>query len=80
VHLLTHEDSNWIEKTLKLNVDVDAYENNYKEILVNYPLLKMVANSVGWNVNLAEHHEYGNIMQNVLDYISLCDQNRGEGE
>ena len=80
VHLLTHEDSNWIEKTLKLNVDVDAYENNYKEILVNYPLLKMVANSVGWSVNLTEDHQYGNIMQNVLDYISLCDTNRGEGE
>jgi hypothetical protein len=80
VRLVTHKDSNWIEKKLKLNVDVDAYENNYKEILVNYPLLKMVANSVGWNVNLTEDHQYGNIMQNVLDYISLCDNQRGEGE
>jgi hypothetical protein len=80
VHLITCKDSNWIEKTLKLNVDVDAYKNNYEEILVNYPLLKMVVNSVGWNVNLAEDHQYGNIMQNVLEYISLCDNQRGEGE
>ena len=80
VNIVTRKDFNWLEKTLKLNTDVDAYENNYKEILVNYPLLKMVANSVGWHSDLNKHHEYGNIMQNVLDYISLCDQNRGKGE
>ena len=80
VYLLTYKDSNWLEKTLKLNVDVDAYENNYKEIEANYPLLKMVASAVSYSCDLTEDHYFGNIMQNVLDYISLCDKTRGEGE
>jgi hypothetical protein len=80
VCLVTHKDFNWLENFLNLNVDVDAYENNYKEIEANYPLLKMVASSVSYSSNLTEDRNFGNIMQNVLDYISLCDQNRGEGE
>ena len=80
VHLLTFKDFNWLENVLDLNVDVDAYKNNYKEIEVNYPLLKMVANSVSYSSDLTNDHHFGNIMQNVLDYISLCDKTRGEGE
>jgi len=80
VHLLTFKDFNWLENFLDLNVDVDAYENNYKEIDANYPLLKMVANSTTYSSDLTNDRLFGNIMQNVLDYISLCDNQRGEGE
>ena len=80
VHLVTHKDFNWLENFLNLNVDVDAYENNYKEIEANYPLLKMVASSVSYSSDLTNDHYFGNVMQNVLDYISLCDKTRGEGE
>ena len=80
VHLLTFKDFNWLENFLDLNVDVDAYENNYKEIEANYPLLKMVASAVSYSSDLTNDHYFGNILQNVLDYISLCDKTRGEGE
>ena len=75
VHYLFQEDSDWLEKTLSVKNSLIEVCAKLNDIKASYPML----------IHFATHYSSWRGMdkgleKDVLDYISLCDEPRGEGE
>lgn len=79
MNYIKNHDKNWLEKVFS-EVNVNEFEEIFKTIVSNYPLIRSIGEgcSSHWT-NLREASgKITNAM--ILDYINLCDNNRGEGE
>ena len=74
VHFLSQEDSDWLENTLRAKISFAEVCSKLNEIKSSYPML----------VHFATHYSSWrgmdkSVEKDILDYISLCDDPRGEG-
>jgi hypothetical protein len=77
---VAYHDAKWLqEKFSSVKVDIDSIVSNAEEFQSNYPHLSMLDDAYHY-YNKRTHHTHGDMVVKVQDYISLCDNQRGEGE
>lgn len=80
LQFVAHHDAEWLnEKFSSVEVDVDDIISNVEKFVSNYPHLSMLDDTYHY-YNKRAHHQHGDMVVKVQDYISLCDNQRGEGE
>jgi len=73
-------DAKWLdEKFSSVEFDIDSIISNVEKFVSNYPHLSMLDDAYHY-YNKRAHHTHGDMTIKVQDYISLCDNQRGEGE
>jgi hypothetical protein len=73
-------DAEWLnEKFSSVKVDIDDIVSIVEKFESNYPHLSMLDDTYHY-YNKRQHHTHGDMVVKVQDYISLCDNQRGEGE
>ena len=72
-------DQAWLDDILDTKVDAESIIQEFKLLDKNYPLLKVVTNSVNNWINLKQDNDKNVTNKTILEYISLCDVNEGEG-
>jgi hypothetical protein len=77
---VAHHDAEWLnEKFSSVKVDIDSIVSNAEKFASNYPHLSMLDDAYHF-YNKRQHHTHGDMTIKIQDYISLCDNQRGEGE
>jgi hypothetical protein len=77
---VAHHDAEWLnEKFSSVKVDIDDIISIVEKFVSNYPHLSMLDDTYHY-YNKRSHHTHGDMVVKVQDYISLCDNQRGEGE
>tara|TARA_A200000159_G_scaffold145260_1_gene150739 strand:- start:1064 stop:3367 length:2304 start_codon:yes stop_codon:yes gene_type:complete len=80
LQFVAFHDAEWLnEKFSSVKVDIDSIVSNAEEFQSNYPHLSMLDDAYHY-YNRRNHHTHGDMTIKVQDYISLCDNQRGEGE
>jgi hypothetical protein len=79
INVVTLGDQAWLDDVLDTKVDAESVMRDFKLLDKNYPLLKVVANQATSWINLKQDNDKNVTNQNILEYISLCDVNEGEG-
>ena len=72
-------DEAWLDDVLDTKVDAESIIQEFKLLDKNYPLLKVVTSSVNNWINLKQDNDKNVTNKTILEYISLCDVNEGEG-
>jgi hypothetical protein len=77
---IAFHDAEWLnEKFNSVEFDIDSIVSNVENFQSNYPHLSMLDDAYHY-YNKRDHHTHGDMTIKVQDYISLCDNQRGEGE
>lgn len=77
---VAYHDAEWLnEKFSSVKVDIDSIVSNAEKFVSNYPHLSMLDDAYHY-YNKRGHHTHGDMVVKVQDYITLCDNQRGEGE
>ena len=80
LQFVAHHDAKWLdEKFSSVEVDIDSIISNAEKFVSNYPHLSMLDDAYHYYAK-RQHHTHGDMVVKVQDYISLCDNQRGEGE
>lgn len=80
LQFLAHHDAEWLnEKFSSVEVDIDSIVSNTEKFASNYPHLSMLGDAYHY-YDKRQHPTHGDMTIKIQDYISLCDDQRGEGE
>lgn len=79
INVVNNHDKQWLDDVLDTNVDAESVMKEFKLLNKKYPLIQIVAHSTNQWMNLKKNSDYdnNNTNENLVEYISLCD-NKGE--
>ena len=72
-------DEAWLDDVLDTKVDAESVMQDFKLLDKKYPLLQVVTSSVNNWINLKQDNDKNVTNKTILEYISLCDVQEGEG-
>ena len=72
-------DEAWLDDVLDTKVDAESIKEDFKLLDKKYPLLQVVTSSVNNWINLKQDNDKNVTNKTILEYISLCDVQEGEG-
>jgi hypothetical protein len=72
-------DEAWLDDVLDTKVDTESVMEDFKSLDKKYPLLQVVTSSVNNWINLKLDNDKNVTNKTILEYISLCDVQEGEG-
>lgn len=81
INVVNNHDKQWLDDVLDTNVDAESVMKEFKLLNKKYPLIQIVAHSTNQWMNLKKNSDYdnNNTNENLVEYISLCDNKGGEG-
>jgi hypothetical protein len=74
-HEINESDPKWLEENLN-KVDSKDFQRQFIEVSEKYPLLVNIGESIGSWTDM----DNDNFAKNILDYVSLCDDQRDGDE
>ena len=72
-------DEAWLDDVLDTKVNAESIKEDFKLLDKKYPLLRVVTSSVNNWINLKQDNDKNVTNKTILEYISLCDVQEGEG-
>ena len=83
INVVKLKDEAWLNDVLGVNLNAESIIEEFKLMNKNYPLLRIVGKSLNSHYcNLKNNTEFDgnpNTNDDIVEYISLCDNKGGEG-